>query len=156
MNDDDNRFMLKMAILGFVMGVIMGDAITMLFASTSDQLIFVSQSLSDRFGDTMAFIIQSLVSGVVGFIAWYSTKAYYDERFSIIAATLIHMVITMSALIIAGYFLGWIGPNAEGLLMFLVLPLVIYTMIWFSIYMSYRMKIQQINESLKRRRSGKE
>ena len=153
---DGNRLMLRMAVIGFIMGVVFGDAITMLFASTPDHLAFVSQDMSDRYGDTAALIIQSLVSGIVGFIAFYGTIVYYDERFNIITATLIHMAISLTALLSAGYFLGWIGTTIEDLMLFLVLPLVMYFMIWFSVYISYRMKIEQINEALERRRSGRE
>ena len=44
----------------------------------------------------------------------------------------------------------------QELLMFLIIPTALYVMIWFSAYTSYRAEIRRINESLERRRSGKE
>jgi hypothetical protein len=44
----------------------------------------------------------------------------------------------------------------EGNVVIIVMTLCMYAMIWFSVYMSYRIEIQKINESLERKRSGKE
>jgi hypothetical protein len=38
----------------------------------------------------------------------------------------------------------------------MILPMSMYVLIWFSVYISYRVQIKQINESLERRRSGKD
>ena len=153
---EDERLLLRLSIIGFIIGMVFCDAITIMFASTGDKIVFVAPELSEKLGEPLAIIVQTLAGGVVGFVAFFATRVYYDDRFSLISATLIHMVISVTALVIAGYFLGWIGNTIEDLLLFLILPAMIYVLIWFSVYMSYRISIQRINESIERKRSGKQ
>ena len=153
---DDEGLLLRLSIIGFIIGMVFCDAIAIMFASTGDKIVFVAPELSEKLGEPLAIIVQTLAGGVVGFVAFYATRVYYDDRFSLISATLIHMVISVTTLVIAGYFLGWIGNAIEDLLLFLILPAMIYVLIWFSVYMSYRISIQRINESIERKRSGKQ
>lgn len=154
--NEDRRTTLMLSVIGFILGMFMCTGITMMFASTADHIVLVAPELSERFGKTLAIIVQMIIGGIIGAVAFVSTKVYYDERLSIVAATLIHMAISMSVLLIGGYFLEWVGHTVEELMLFMILPVCIYVLIWFSVYMSYRIQIRQINESLERRRSGKQ
>jgi len=154
--NEERKWLLTACIMGFVLGALIGNGIVIAFGSSSEGIVFVSHELARRLGETPALIVQTILSGIVGIIGFVSTKVYHSERFSILAATLIHMAISMTALIIVGRYLEWFGDSLQELLMFLIIPAAMYAMIWFSVYMSYRAEIRRINESLERRRSGKE
>ena len=151
----DRRLLITLGIMGFILGMVMCNGITIMFASTADRIVIVAPELSDMFGEPLAIFLQTLIGGVIGLVAFSATIVYYDERFNLIAATLIHMVISMTVLLLGAYFLKWIGPTVGELLLFLILPLTIYVLIWFSVYVSYRVQVRQINEALEKRQSGR-
>ncbi len=146
---------IKLTIAGFFLGMIIGDAITAVFAS-SDGIVFAAPELTEQFGYIPAVIIQTVLSGILGAIAFGVTIVYHMEKYSILAATCIHMVAAYATMIPIANILWWTGRTVEGNVVIIVMTLCMYVMIWFSVYMSYRIEIQKINESLERRRSGKE
>jgi hypothetical protein len=66
------------------------------------------------------------------------------------------MVVAYATMIPIANILWWTGRTVEGNVVIIAMTLCMYVMIWFSVCMSYRIEIQKINESLERRRSGKE
>ena len=146
---------IKLAVAGFFLGMIIGDAITAVFAST-DGIVLAAPELSEKYGYVTAVIIQTLLSGVLGAVAFGATIVYHMEKYSILAATGIHMAIAYLTMLPIANILWWTGRTVEGNVIIIVMTLCMYAMIWFSVYMSYRIEIQKINESLERKRSGKE
>ena len=148
------RFVLRMGITGFIIGMVAGNALTIMFGSSEGSFSITAPELSQQFGEAGALLLQTLLSGVMGSVAFAGTFVYHSDRFSITTATLIHMCISFTVLLPVAHILWWTGRTLEGTLYFLILPVVMYVMIWISVYMSYRIEIQRINESLDRRRSA--
>ena len=151
-----NKTILKLAIIGFIMGAFIGNGITAAFASSADGFVIVAPQLSEEYGYVTAIILQTVVSGLLGIITFAGTVVYYSERFSIAAATLIHMSLSMVTMALVSNFLWWTDRTLEGTLLFLLFIFMIYVLIWVSITVSYSIQIRQINEALEKRRSGKE
>jgi hypothetical protein len=49
----------------------------------------------------------------------------------------------------------WNGRTLQGALIYLGFLLLMYLFIWFSMFMSYRAQISEINEMIEKRRSEK-
>ena len=150
-----SKDLIRLAALGFILGMIIGDILVVAFTA-SEGISLAAPELIDEFGYVPAVIIQTLLSGVLGCICLGATIVYYNDEYSILAATCIHMVIAFLTLIPISNFLWWTGRVMEGNIVVLAMGICAYVMVWFSVYMSYRIQIQKINEALERRNSGKQ
>ena len=146
--------LIRLAVVGFVLGIIIGDIMVVAFTA-SEGISLAAPELIEEFGYVPAVILQTLLSGVLGCICFGATIVYYKDEYSILEATCIHMVISFFTLIPISNFLWWTGRVMEGNIVVLAMGVCAYVMIWFSVYMSYRIQIQKINEALERRNSGK-
>ena len=146
--------LIRLAVVGFVLGIIIGDIMVVAFTA-SEGISLAAPELIEEFGYVPAVILQTLLSGVLGCICFGATIVYYKDEYSILEATCIHMVIAFFTLIPISNFLWWTGRVMEGNIVILAMGICAYVMIWFSVYMSYRIQIQKINEALERRNSGK-
>ena len=146
--------LIRLAVVGFVLGIIIGDILVVAFTA-SEGISLAAPELIEEFGYVPAVILQTLLSGVLGCICFGATIVYYKDEYSILEATCIHMVIAFCTLIPVSNFLWWTGRVMEGNIVVLAMGVCAYVMIWFSVYMSYRIQIQKINEALERRNSGK-
>ena len=150
----DRKIMMRLGVIGFLLGMLIGNGMTVLFSS-GEELILVSPELSEEFGYVTAVILQTVISGLVGAIIFSGTMVFYSEGFGITSATFIHMGITLVTMLPMANFLWWTGRTLEGTMVFLGMILIMYLLVWTSVYTSYRIQIQRINESLEKRRSGK-
>lgn len=146
---------LRAGLIGIVLGMIMCNGITIAFTSGETGLALVAPRLEEEFGLAAAFILQTIVSGILGFVMFATTAVYYSERFSILSATLIHGSIAMVSMALVSYFLWWTDRTVKGTLLFLLFILMIYLLIWFSITLSFKIRVDQINRAIEERRSGK-
>ena len=154
--NDLEKTVLKIALIGFLLGVLAADGIAFVFGSVDGDISFVAPELAAQYGEAAAIALQTILGGLMGVVTFTGTLVYHSERYSLLAATLIHMAIAMAAVLSVAYFLYWIRHTLESCLLFLFIMFIIYAVIWFSVYISYRIQIQQINESLERKRSGKQ
>jgi len=152
----EQRKFLMLCIAGFVMGIVICNGISLAMSSGDGGLSLVSERLSEEYGEAAAIAIQVLVTGLVGIVTFGGTIVYYSERFGITSATLIHMVVSIGVMDTVAYILWWFDRTTTGILLFTLYLFMIYLLIWFSILISYRMQIKEVNDILERRRSGKE
>ena len=89
-------------------------------------------------------------------VTFGTTIVYYDDRFGITSATLIHMAISLISVAVVSNLLWWTDRTLAGTAFFMVYILMLYLLIWTSMFISCRMDIRRINESIEKRRSGKE
>ena len=153
---DNYRKIMMLAIIGFAVGMVVGDGIMFALSSTEDGLSLASPELVDEIGYAAAVAVQTIVSGILGMVTFGSTVVYYDDRFGITSATLIHMAISLISVAVVSNLLWWTDRTLAGTAFFMVYILMLYLLIWTSMFISCRMDIRRINESIEKRRSGKE
>lgn len=154
MSEDDKLF-LRLGIIGAIVGLVILNVIFLLSSIIPSEGGTIPD-IEMKLGRAGAWIVESIVSAAFGFIVMYSTRVYYSERFSIAVATLIHACITFAIFLPVAYYFGWAGDTDRGFIMFAVFFALIYVLIWVSIQTSYVIQVKRINESLERKRSGKE
>lgn len=145
----------QLAVIGFLVGMVVGNGITMSFASSSEGISLVAAELADEFGYVPAVILQTIVSGIAGAICFGGTYVFQSEKYGILSATLIHMALAMCTMIPVANLLWWTDRTLEGSLFFLAFISMIYLLIWVSIYSSYKAEVRKINDALEKRRYGK-
>lgn len=105
---------LKRTGFGFVLGMAVGN----LIAALSGHPDIVSPELLARMGSLSAsLLVQTLLSGVIGGVAWAGISLYDLERWPLLTANLTHFALVMAVFIPIAHFLGWTETATDTLLM---------------------------------------
>ena len=142
---------LKMAGIGFLIGVVIGDLITILTGnSDTGGVTFASSQLLDMAGGsgTTAMLLQSLFSGLYGAVCFAGMSFYEIERMPLALATALHCATIILLFIPIALFLGWVS-NIVTLLIISGMQLVGFFIIWLIMYFGYKKQIRELNEMQK-------
>lgn len=136
--------------LGFMVGVVMTSVITTLVISDGN-IHFVTPGFMKFIGNPLAaFIIHSLVCGILGTIMLGSAYIYEIDRWTLLKATIIHFIVIVISFYLTVFFLRWFAPtNIKAIITSLIIFIVTYTIIWLIMYLSYKSQIKEINQNLK-------
>lgn len=146
-----NKF-IKRSLLGFVYGIFIGQTILILESLMAGNGNFypVSAYLASITSTTIsAVIIQYFLTGIIGITFAGSTVIFEMDRWSLLAQTLLHFIITSIVMFIAGFLCGWFPHTGKSIVVWFVVFIVIYIIMWASFTLYYRRKTNEINESLK-------
>ena len=138
----------RRANLGFSVGILLGDGIAILAGSLSaGELVMVSGKLLDLTGDVIiAFIIQTLLSGLYGAITFGTTVFYDIERLSLIVATSLHCLVVVGLFIPLSLFLGWGTGDPLAFLIMIGCQILGFFIVWLITYLSYKKQVKELNE----------
>ena len=150
--------MLKKVLLrclfGAPIGLAIGTVITIIISLTVGDGVYyavVPELIRDCGSEINAVVFQSILSLIYG-AAWAGASVIWEnERWSILKQTVIHLIICSAATFPIAYFARWMPHNANGVLLYFGIFVVIYIVIWFSQYSSMKKKVQQINERLNKK-----
>lgn len=139
--------------LGFALGMLLGTVITAVTSTLeyADGTVYLCTREFNAFvGDPLlAFVIQAVVSGLYGIVGMGGSSVYRIEEWSLLKATVIHFIVTVTCYYITSFFLRWISPAdvLDCFIMFMLF-LIPYVIIWVSKYFSYKSQIKEINREL--------
>ena len=150
--------MLKKVLLrclfGAPIGLAIGTVITIIISLTVGDGVYyavVPELIRDCGSEINAVVFQSILSLIYG-AAWAGASVIWEnERWSILKQTVIHLIICSAATFPIAYFARWMPHNANGVLLYFGIFVVIYIVIWLSQYSSMKKKVQQINERLNKK-----
>ena len=143
---------LKRAGFGFILGMAAGNLIACLTGHPN----IVSSSLLERAGSLYAaFLWQTLLSGVIGLVAFAGVSVYDIDRWSLLAADVVHYVGYMVFFLPIAFFLGWLGSAAEAVVMAAIL-LGVHTVIFLVMCAYYRAQARELNQLNKERKKKTE
>ena len=154
MNDEQGLY-LRLGVIGFIMGALVEFIIVSMINLGRGDFSLIAGNLSERYGDTVAVLLQILLPGLMGAINFATTFVYNNERFNIITATVTHASIVIITILSVGGFMEWFELDPVSIAVFLALMMAIYFMIWLLMYITSRNQVREINEALERRRSEK-
>ncbi|MBQ7583688.1 MAG: DUF3021 domain-containing protein [Lachnospiraceae bacterium] len=143
-----------LASIGFAEGMLVGVLITSVLTTMSigDGTLYLCTPAFTAFvGDPlMAFVVQAVTAGFLGTVAMGTSAVYSIEEWSLLKATLIHFVVTMTTYFLVAFFLRWLSPAdiKYNLTIFAIL-VAVYFMIWLYNFLSYKAQINEINRELK-------
>ena len=135
---DIRKNALRLSILGFVLGVLIGAAFPLLSGSWTMDL---------------SMLLHLLVSGALGAVCWGTTVVFSIEEWSILRATVTHCLIAFGSLFaffaveIAAGLMKLPPPGVIALI--LVFWLTAYILIWLIHYLIYRYKVKKMNAKLR-------
>ena len=148
----------KIAVLtlgSFIAGVIIGNGIAWMMGMASGSGGLVAPEFADELGEIGAIVTQTILCGIMGVIGFMGSYVYHDERFGITTATLLHGAVTISAIMIISTVCWWNGRTIEGAVVFFGMMILVYAFVWFTMFISWKIEVQRINELIEKRRSEK-
>ena len=143
---------LKRAGIGFMLGVIISDLISILATDS----IPVSKTLLDLAGSPRAaLLIQFFLPGVYGALCMGTVGLYDIERLPLTLSSLLHCLICIVPFIPLSLFLGWSDSIGSTLIM-AAIQVAAYFIIWLIIFLRCRAQIRKLNEKQEEIRDRKE
>lgn len=137
------RRFLKMAGLGFLMGVAISGLITAAFTAEGAP---VSEKLAAWAGSARAaMLIQYFASGVYGALCMGGVVLYDSDRLPLTLISFLHCLCCVVPFIPLSLILGWCTGAAEVLIM-TGIQLAAYFVIWLIMYLKYRSEVKKMND----------
>ena len=142
---------LKMAGIGFLIGVVIGNLITILSGnSDTGGVTFASMQLLRMAGGNalVAMLLQSLFSGLYGAVCFAGMSFYEIERMPLALATALHCALIVLLFIPIALLLGWVSDIVT-LLIISGMQLVGFFIIWLIMWSIYKKQVKELNDMQK-------
>ncbi len=138
---------LKRAGIGFLLGIAIGNLIAFLFDSVfGGSGPIVSQKALELFGgEVEALLIQSFLSGLIGFAGCAGMTFYEMEEWSLLRIMASHLGVVFAVFLPVSYILGWFTDLTE-LLIISGMMLVSYFIVWRIMCHIYKKQVDELNE----------
>lgn len=145
-----NKF-IKRAVLGFMIGIFIGQTILIiesLFVGDGNYYPFSEYLLALMPTKIAAVIMQYFITGIIGLTFASTTIIFEMDKWSILAQTALHFIITSIIMFFSGFFCGWFPHTAISTIIWFGVFIVVYIIIWISFMLYYRKKTKEINKAL--------
>lgn len=133
------------ALIGVIIGILMGDGIAMLTTIGGDFIPAAESLIGLCGGFPQAFIVQSLLSGLYGAISFGGISLYDIERLPLALVSVVHCLIIVLLHIPNSLFLGW-SETVWDVLIMAGIQVAAYFVIWLILYLVYRKQVKELNE----------
>ncbi|MBR6336811.1 MAG: DUF3021 domain-containing protein [Ruminococcus sp.] len=134
---------IKRALIGFVLGMIVGNGIALLSTMSLDRI--VSNELIEMAGSkTLAIVIQTILGGLIGAAGFGGMLLYEIESWSMIRTMSVHFTLIMLVFIPVCIILHWVGSIWEMLILagFMLLG---YMIVWLIMFCIYKAQVKELN-----------
>ena len=138
-----------LAGIGFLAGMVIGNVIACLAGGSP-----VNQQLAEWLGSSAgSVIVQTLLSGILGSVAFGGMLVHEIDRWPIALSCVVHLLLIEVPFAITALLLKWVGSIRE-LLIRMGIQAVIYFIIWLIMYLRYKAEVRELNELLKKSREN--
>ena len=136
--------------LGSIFGILLTAILVTLTISDGTLYLCVPEFVVFVGGSPLtAFVIQAVMSGLLGATGMGGSAVYGIEEWSLLRATLTHASAVFFMYFLTGFLLRWFSlENPEDLIITTVIYVAIYIGIWLKNYLSYKSQIEEINRNL--------
>lgn len=149
---------LKRAGIGFLLGCVIGNFIAFIFVlfSEGDGPIVSQKVITMCGGEAEALLLQSFLSGLIGFAGCAGMSFYEIEKWSLLRIMATHLAVIFAVFLPVSYILDWFGSVGDLLIMSLIM-LVWYFIIYLIMCAVYRRRVKELNmlqKELEKRKSA--
>lgn len=128
-----------LGLAGFALGVLVGIGFTLAGSS----------------GGLKEALPHLLMGGIQGAAAMGGSVMYEIESWSIARATATHFLLVFGLFFLISFTMGWFRPDDPALWIFVAAMAAGYVLIWLIQYLACRRKIRQMNDDLRKWKTGK-
>lgn len=148
----------KLAAIGFPLGVAIGVFLLLVpFGGTEGAPRLASEALVRRIGSERgAFLVQMLLSGLLGSISMAGSLCYEIESWSMVRSALTHWALIMAAYFVIALFCGWLHPEPVELLLMAGIMSAAYLLIFLIMYIRCRKEAKELNLQIRDKKMKKE
>lgn len=141
---------IKLALIGFVVGIAFGNIIAMISSyMTEGHVLVFAPSLEAKAGSAaMALTIQTLFCGILGAICFAGVILYESERLGLLITAVLHFLICLAPFYPIAFTLGWIRPVASDIITWFFIEAAAYFVVWLIMYIKYRIEVRELNKLL--------
>ena len=142
---------LRRAAIGFLLGMAVGNIITVVSSMLSGgQVLFFTDALLLRTGnEVLAFLVQTLLSGVIGAVAWAAMGLFEIETWGLVRAEVTHCLLILLTLIPIALYLGWMKPTFESVVLLSGCMAFSDVVVFCIMTAYYHREVAELNEMLK-------
>ena len=149
-----NKRILKLAVFGFILGMLIGNLISFLSCDKSVYPpVIVSSVLVERTGSvTTAMIVNTLLSGLLGAAAWAGILFHDPEVFDwgLTKAAVYHFLLIMVFNVPIALYCGWCPPDPVSILIWIGIMAGAYFIVWLIMYLIYKKETAELNDLVKK------
>lgn len=138
-------------LIGFPLGIAISYIITIgiSLAIGGGNYFACPPVLADQFGsEIIAVVLQALLSGVLGATFAAASIIWEIEHWSIAKQTGTYFFIGSLAMLPIAYLNHWMDHSMIGVVSYMLVYLIIFVFIWFTMRFVWRNKIRQVNERI--------
>ena len=148
---------IKRIMLGFVIGMAAGNLIAALFSYVpGGNHLIVSELLLEKTGsESKAFLIQTLLSGVLGAVGMGGTVIYELENWNLLSCALTHFSLIFGVYVMIALYLGWITFSLQDIAGMAFFMGIAYLIVFLIMLARYRKAVHELNEMLEKKRNSK-
>lgn len=134
-------------LVSFLAGIGIGTLIEMSITLVTGKYYIAIPSFLANHDILYVKVIQTLLYGGFGLVGQIGSYLYDNEKFSILAATSLHLAMYVLYFSVVGIYLQWFSISK--LIFAIILFVVIYFAIWTYRYYIEKSKIDSLNKKLK-------
>jgi len=141
-------------ILGFPLGIFLAVTITMLISiikGTGQYYSVVPELINRTHNEVNAFVLQYILSGLLGFAFAAGSAVFEVEDWSITKQTVIHFFISTIAIFPIAYTCRWMDNSVGGIATYISVFILTYAIVWVVQYSVWKKKIKEINGKLQQK-----
>jgi len=141
-------------ILGFPLGIFLAVTITMLISiikGTGQYYSVVPELINRTHNEVNAFVLQYILSGLLGFAFAAGSAVFEVEDWSITKQTVIHFFISTIAMFPIAYTCRWMDNSVGGIATYISVFILTYAIVWVVQYSVWKKKIKEINGKLQQK-----
>ncbi|HEK9101259.1 DUF3021 domain-containing protein [Bacillus pfraonensis] len=98
---------------------------------------------------TKTLLTHLVASNIVGMIFSFASFVFEREEWSILRQTIIHFIILLGTFLPIAIWIGWVPNHLVPILICISSFIVIYFIIWFTMTIYWKKKIEGLNKQLK-------
>ena len=111
----------------------------------------VPELVNEMGNEIYAVLMQYILSALLGFGFATGSAVFQVEQWSITKQTVIHFIISVTAMFPTAYFRYWIDHTVGGVLFYMLTFVILYVVIWVIQINIWKRRIQDINNGIGRR-----
>lgn len=133
--------------LGIPLGIFISTTIGLIYSLVYGELMVIPP-VDGAITPLKAYVIQYIVSMIIGFVFAFGSAIFEVEKWSIAKQTVIHFLLVSIVFFPCSLIARWIDFNLISILIYILIFVVIYIVVWFTQYRYWKNKITKVNKKL--------
>ena len=144
------KAILSRALMGFPMGIAIGQCISLLVSALLGQSTFevcVPSFVTAMGSELSAVALQTLLCGILG-AASAASSLVWTADWSLLKRTVVNFLLLTGAMLPIAYVTGWMEHSVKGFLLYFAAFTLIFALIWLCQYLAWKRRVKKLNEKV--------